>query len=356
MTEQEWRIRFHSSTESKQIVNLLNATFGDWGDLEKWNWKFNPPLGRPEPIVGVAENRQAQIVGHWSVLPVLMKVGNRVVIGSQAVDAVTHQDFRRMGIFDNLVPFVLNEAMESGVAITYGVAEGFVADAYLRRHGWIHVQNIPNLIRILDYKTVLGMRYRGDFAYNMVKGLLDTYVRVLHRISLPRKRETQSPITVSQVEKFDANIDRVWKRASEGFDIITVRDADYLNWRFADCPDREYGIWIARVDEEEVGYLVTTYSEKDRVGYILDLLVLPEFLPTTQTLLSTAVRFFKMMNASYVQCWMPKFAPYSRHLWLSGFIRARTALKLVCHINSPDLVDLPSKPRWFLTLGDCDII
>ena len=354
MKDKKWRIAYRPSTNGEGILELLNAGFGHWGSIEKWEWKYNPPTDETQAIIGIAEDYQGKPVGSWSILPLTMKFGERTVIGSQAVDAATHRSFRRKGIFNQLVPAVLNRAKCSNISVTYGIAQGFVAETYLERHGWSLIGDISNLVRIFDYEAVLGRRHSNRICLLAAKRLVKAYVRLSSRTSRLEKK-TQEEFAITRVKTFEVNIDNVWKHASEEFDVISVRNAEYLNWRYTNCPDGGYRMWIAENESGVVGYLIAKYFERERMGCILDLLSHPEHSSSAQHLIFTAMQFFRKKNALWVKCWMPKESSYYKCLKQFGFLRRKTPLKLVCHINNPDSVRLPPNPKWFLTLGDCDL-
>lgn len=54
-----------------------------------------------------------------ALLPVEMRIGDKIVKGSQAVDLIVHPEFRRKGIFLAIGRFITNDAGEKE-DISYG--------------------------------------------------------------------------------------------------------------------------------------------------------------------------------------------------------------------------------------------
>src|SRR5262249_9810437 len=51
---------------------------------------------------------------------------------------------------------------------------------------------------------------------------------------------------IEEVDRFDVEVDALWRRCGGRYTSALVRDARYLNWRYADCPDVDYVLLLAR--------------------------------------------------------------------------------------------------------------
>src|SRR5690606_21625164 len=59
-------------------------------------------------------------------------------------------------------------------------------------------------------------------------------------------RAVPTDLQVRQVHRFDADTDTLWTRLQDASRLAIVRDAKYLNWRFADAHDVAYELWECR--------------------------------------------------------------------------------------------------------------
>lgn len=85
-----WILRRFRPGDEQAIIDLLRTVFGDWYSPEYWKWKYEKnPAG--SPMIWLAE-RNGVIIGHYSVIPVRMKVGDVQITGSFPCHIATHPD------------------------------------------------------------------------------------------------------------------------------------------------------------------------------------------------------------------------------------------------------------------------
>src|SRR5260370_702874 len=76
-----------------------------------------------------------------------------------------------------------------------------------------------------------------------------------------KERWSRTPpgLALEILSSFDARFDQLWERASAARRLSADRSSEYLNWRFARCPERTYTAYalVREVNREVLGYLVT---------------------------------------------------------------------------------------------------
>lgn len=175
----------------------------------------------------------------------------------------------------------------------------------------------------------------------------------------PLDIKPQSPFDVRTVEHFDERFEHLVERAAEAFDLIQVRDRQFLNWRYRDDRAGQFTVRVAEADGEALGYLAlrTGHATTD----IGDLLVLPGRLDVAHALIRDAVELSRATGSSAIRSWMISGHPYEPLLTDLGFVRARTSTKPVFHANprtDPAELAFLAEPttRVHLMLGDSDHI
>jgi hypothetical protein len=126
-----------------------------------------------------------------------------------------------------------------------------------------------------------------------------------------------------------------------------------------DRPGYDYAIYLARRQEEILGYIVLCHREEDLVrGYILDLLTLPGQESIAQLLINKAIEHFRRQKVDTIHCWMLEHISYYNIMRRMGFapVRAKLPARLVGYTLTdkakPELLRDPS--NWFYSMGDED--
>jgi hypothetical protein len=313
-------------------------------------------------------------------------------------DAVIHPDYRSQGIFIRLARKVLTDIRrdEFKMAYSFGLGsriltmkipwasheEGAVSELRARSF------EVPmRLVKILNVERMVKISFGSDF----LPRITELGSRWLMRGfgTYTSFASTANYAKLRRVQRFDGRFDRLWMGFMEKCDVVTERSSSYLNWRYIDVPsDIDYVVFSAEENGEIEGYIVlrSLHQRGLKIGYIVDMLALPNRGDVVALLISKSLGFFKARSVDLVQCLMLSTHPYYRILqdhgflappnWLVKMLEEVRALlpsasggKLfsserpyfnIC-INSSDseiVKTFSSKPsdRWFLTSGDWDTV
>jgi hypothetical protein len=174
-----------------------------------------------------------------------------------------------------------------------------------------------------------------------------------------RTRLASSGVDVFRMESFDHRIDDLWRRASLEHEVIAIRDANYLNWRFNSRPEVIYQCLAATRGDNLIGYLIYRIVEQDGApwGYIVDFLAQGDPSGAFAMLLERAEELMLREGVKSIVCSMAK-ASFRRVLRRAGFYPAvfGEPLIMTAGITQPGadrsaFVELPS---WFVTMADGD--
>jgi len=161
-------------------------------------------------------------------------------------------------------------------------------------------------------------------------------------------------ITITQISSFDTRLDEFWKQISKDFNAISVRDMKYLNWRFVECPNVQYSIFLAEKEKGICGYIVLRVCQDK--GYIVDFLAEKAGF---ESLIWQAIKYFKQQKVNSLCCLAPLDTFYLKILKKCGFF-TRKGYPIYRFIGRSTLPDVPMEflrnpKNWFLTLGDSDL-
>ena len=141
-----------------------------------------------------------------------------------------------------------------------------------------------------------------------------------------RRSASAASWTIDTTSQFDERADQFWEQAREQFDVIKVRDREYLNWRFCDPRAGEFIVRTAEEDGALLGYLA--FRLEGKRALIADLLALPGRSDVVRSLIDDAVRLAHQNGAYQIRCWSVEGHSYLRELRRAGFANYPNVISL----------------------------
>ena len=128
------------------LEELSAKVFHEVHPKEYFVWKFiDNPAGRGSNMVAEVSGN---IVGHGSLIPTPLRIGNEVVLGGQGVDSMIHPDHQ--GLFVPLFEACMELAASKGIEVAYGCPNQNSFPALVHMLNWDHTGEIPQWLRILN--------------------------------------------------------------------------------------------------------------------------------------------------------------------------------------------------------------
>ncbi|MEM5866914.1 MAG: GNAT family N-acetyltransferase [Candidatus Aenigmatarchaeota archaeon] len=360
-------IRVYKKGDELGYIALMNLVFPRYKcDIKRWRWEYaDNPFGSIQVFADFAGN----IIGHMGLIFIPIKIGDRIFLGSQAVDLAVHPSFRGRGIFLQIGKKLMQEAAEKGILISYGVPNEPAYRGHLK-YGWFFVSKIPVLIKPITKKG-LTMFILVNFLGFIKKPTLESIFYILTSFknaiveSLKTKSETAqfcNDYKVNALASFDGKIDILWEKASQKYSLIVARNTKYLNWRYVEKPHSRYIILTITKDQEIEGYIVLSITHgllNLKKGYIVDLLAISK--RSAHCLLNLAFEFFAKEKVDSITCWAMERNILYNSLIERGFLNDYfSPAKLICRINTDDNVFEKYyrnfEKKWYFTIGDSDIV
>jgi len=356
--KREWSIRPYIDGDEERIFELYQAVYPEQEyDMERWmmNWRWmhkDNPAGVSK--IWLAEHG-SKIVGHSAIIPVVMKIGTEVITGFQSVDTMTHPDYRRQGIYETLAKKVYTEVEKEGVYVGYRFPNKFSRPIAIKDLGWFDVAPMRIMLKPLNWENALKPKISNKFLLKlgaMGGSILQELVYRTERAPIIKD------LAITQVSSFDERMDEFWSIVSSQYQIIVVRDKDYLNWRYVAIPDTNYVIHIAEIAGEIYGYIVlrNMRDRETKAGIIFDVLAKSEKI--AQCLISKAVEYCKQEKTDTLSCSFVGNKAYITALRRNGFIfRPLVKGRRLCAYSSSSSIRkefLMESQNWFVQTGDSD--
>lgn len=319
-----FRMRKFKEDDGEQILSLLNLVSGKKRDLTWWEWFYlRNPIG--QPVIWVAEDG-GKIIGHRAFVPFEVKVGDRFVLAGQAVDTVTHPDYRKRKIFTSLTQKGLEEAKVLNYSFIFNFPNENSLPGYLKL-GWKKIGQMPMLIKMLKWNLFLRKKKLPEYS-------------------------------IKEISFFDDNFDDLTRQNSNQQMFLVSKRREYLNWRYIDNPSSKCGSFSLWKGHQLVGYIILNCRTKNgkKMGSILEFFVLPEHLSGAMNLIDLAIEHFRRMRMDLIVIWPNSFSKgiikalksFGFHYW--PLSKSRFVLKDI-HLREPAIFNIEN---WYISLGDLD--
>lgn len=352
MADKPITIRPYTRGDEEDINRFFNRIFHKSRTLDEWDWKFrdNPACKDPAEWIVLAE-RDGKMIAHYSSLATKMKYRNTVVEAGQPVDLMTDPS-ARLGVR------LFKDMYESNVKYNGGIAMfgfGFPNEAaYMvgkRFLGYKDLGEMVPLFKRLSLKSACKRRFK--WCPGWIINLFHHLSKVFYRFVIFIKRSDKCTV-VRTVDAFDERINRFWNNVKDRYEIITVRNLPYLNWRYK---NRQYKIIIGEENKEVVGYVVTKIEDcgDAKVGYIVDILSHDD---KTSSIMAGVLKSFIEQDVDYVLCGLLSKDPLCSQFKRLGFKEHKEIKPIHVTVttltNEIDLEYLLNQKNWHLTYGDTD--
>ncbi len=315
----------------------------------KWHYLENPFTSADDVPLWVLHDA-GRIVGQVATIPVRLKVGSAERRALWILDFIVHENYRGQRWGRRL----LDTAREHcRTMIALGINEG--STGVLNSQKWAAMGSINRYHLLLNpghaVKELARVRSLGRI------------VNLAYAPLRPRAGATAAPSGVSlrAVERFDADFDDLWQRASTQWPCTVVRRADYLDWQFARQPGKHYETLGLYAGERLVGYVVLFFRKPESAAdtaspkvAISDLCYDARFeFDVIDELLRAALNLALERRAgSLVTDVLDE--RIEQRLVRRGFWRIKRAPGFMVYSETER--DLINDPRnWFLTRADSDV-
>jgi hypothetical protein len=290
--------------------------------------------------VWLARDAGGRPVGTAAVHARKIVVDGRVYLAGLATNFAVEPQARAFGPALALQRAVVAACEAGEFAFIYGFPNR-AAKSVFERLGYSpgRTRRLARLLRSRPYLE------RAGRTATVLAGPLDVVMRLAARESWSRRGARLEPVAA-----FDGAYDRFWDRVRAGHSVVAERDAEFMNWRYADWPSRRYDLAVLRRGRE-IAATVVSYAIDD-VVYIAELFALDR--PALDAALAPFLRAHRRTGASAVSIILLGDMPWAGRLGTYGFRLRDCERSLMIHVpaGSPLRSLVPRVDRWTLFEGD----
>jgi len=247
-----YTIREATPADRDGILASFNRVFSEGNprfeprSAREWDWAYiDNPAGRQAWIA--VDNVSNTVAAHFAGWPVRVHSQGETVLFSHIVDSFTHPDHRRglkrPGLFTR------------------------TANAFIDCLVWPHRNVILYGLPVPDHFR-LGARQIG---YEVVR----TQLQLVINSDQALDGGGPSDVRVETVKQLGPDVDRLHARCLDPAGARCIKDAAFLNWRYANHPAGDYSIGVVRDGDELRGLAVFAdrYFSDVQQGVIADWIV-----------------------------------------------------------------------------------
>jgi GNAT superfamily N-acetyltransferase len=314
--------RSYRPGDEAAILRLMDEC-GYRHDAASWRWiNRDGPHGASLVELATADDR---VVGHYAVLPRLIRVDDRPVRAGLAIQAVVHPAHRGLSVLSQLFARIVARCAEAGLPFIYG---------------------FPNDQVWLVYAKVFRWQALGD----------------LVALELPLRGREPMPTSGPAVRVRDGFDERyaTWDEGETPHGLTHVmKDAAYFDWRYTRHPRVRYRV-LESVDDvgHPLAFAVLKRYEKAgvRYGHVVDLGAQPRCEAAVAAVLRAALADFRTGEpVDVVSTWMATGAPFFGALAELGFQPTGFTTHLAYRLIDPGFTLKPlDLERWHVAMGDSD--
>jgi hypothetical protein len=359
--DKTWLIRDYEEGDKDEIFELTKAVWGkDVPEKDRWikGWKWihiDNPAGAS--MIWLADD-DSKIVSQYPVILENMKIRDKILKGAQLIDTMTHPKYRRRGMCSTLGKKALNEIENREIHLVYCFPTQQVYPLHIK-YGWLDVCAFQVMVKPLNLKNILQKYFvRNRLLLNIFTMGGNLIIKVFFR---SKKVPDEDMLKVRKISHFDDHINEFWNRVSADYNIITIRDKKYLNWRYVYAPNANYIIYVAEESGEICGYIILGCKDVDGLmwGNIYDIIAPTSREDIIYCLIAKAVEYFMDTKVDTIYSKMVANEVYHKSFLRNGFIpRFRSKGRFIAYNASTELSEafLKNPKNWFIQLGDLPLV
>ena len=330
--------------------------------VKLWRWRDDANPARTEVIPPFLVGEQGgNIVAAHGLIPLRIKVTDKILVASCSCDLAADPSARSAGLKIKLEAMnwkisplhISTSANETANKITLALGGKEVG---IGRRKLIAPLKVSAILRSTLSRSLSGAAGAAVAAVGgVIVKPLDWVLAIERAVrSYPKLAGAE----IEEISEFDQRFDRFWETVSQEYDIIHVRDAAYLNWRYAQYPFGGIESFALIRENEVLGLAVIHESVDDdgtRFVAILEQLAPRNDPAAFDQLLGEVIRRSARAGAHIIT------ARTSIPLWEQqyrkpGFRLRRAPFSPVTYKNNSEFPDdlFAADASWYVSLGDGD--
>ena len=332
-----------------EVVGTLNASRHHQVGPHRFDWLYRRNPDGEAVLWAIREEKTGRMVGFTVCLPRRVMVDGRVHLCWNGADFSILPRYRTLGLAIKLRRMA-KEGIDAGrAAFLYAHPNERMAVVH-QKVG--HVPVGPMVRYAIPLKTAPYLRRKLPAWLAQPAGtLLDPVVHLCSRYRWHRRRHEIRWVSPA---RFGDHYDRLFEENATCARVVGVRDARYLNWRYAANPLYKTHAVEAWDDGRLRGYLL--FIIQDRTAQIKDVFP-PQDQAVVGDLVAAAIRQARKRGLQSASFTALDGNPLLAQLQRLGFRRRPDGSMMYAYApeGSPLREVILEQRNWFLTVGDRDV-
>lgn len=320
-------------------------------DERRINWSYEGNVCGKAQLWLLKDKATGEYFGSSALLPGYLFIKGKKTPYAIIVDNTVKKKYRTLVPALKLYKEIMKSSQDFALILAF---PNKIAEAVLKMSGFKTLLDLVTNIKILKSRTVIEKKIRDPLVTRLLlpaATITDFGLRLFEcRISGDKK------YMGGHVDSFDERFDHIVEKAKNKFTLITDRNSNYLNWRYKDCPYKDYNFFVVTEASSSniVGYIIY-YSDGESV-FVDDFLWLGESLKL-EDLLSIFVKAMRKNDIKIIYFTLIENGVVEKAFKRMGFSK-RNIVQTILYFSSDQFLNekMPDlRERAFLTLGDQDI-
>ena len=352
-----WKHVSFSESYLKDMVDMTVDNYGLEEAISHEEFVRHEYLENPagSPVIELAyDEENSTLAGQYVTCPHLFNVNGSTVKAILSLNTLTRKEYRGQGIFTKLAEKAYDNAKHTGYAFCYGAPNPNSHPGFIKKLSFSDLFYMPIYVKILRPSTIAKEKF-------------NTFVSALaypFNVFFLFKDINDSNIVELNKDNY-RQMDDFWRAISNKYQVIGVRNADYIYYRYLNVPIREYYPFVYLADGKPVAYIVTRIRPVAGImtGMIADFLYVDGYEKEAKKLLKYTNKFIKKKKVGMMGCVMMENSSEARILRKCRFFKCPKSIlpqptPMIIRIFDDSIKDsgVLDYKKWFFTAGDYDVV
>lgn len=315
----------HKEEVIELLPNLWRKTVAESKELFEWKYEQNPFTSEPFCFVALNENKVVGFRGYLIQEFLFDEKKGRI---AALADTITHPEYRRMGMFEELTNFSLQEMdKDEDIVCSYNLSASWHPTGGYIKLGWQPIALRHSLYYLNLFNIIKSFFQKKD--HSIAKFLIEDFKFNLKNSNL--KVEISKSVHAESLNKLAS------KAGNLNGHFRNSKSIEYYSWRFKN-PSSKFIFAYMWDNEELVSFIAfNIVSQKT--------LVIVDFMFTIERYMQFLINATKKsLNPSIISVWTIAQPESSLQVFKkSGFISLKHILKRFKRFNHPPALVRPNK-------------
>ncbi len=344
--------------EYEQFQELLSIAFVRKEKEEyKWYYDLNPYNPPSEPnmmyIMKEYEGDQNTMIAADGLTPFELYVKGDVLKCAHSVRTITHSSYRKQGLFKTMTENSIKCAKKHGLDIILGFANRNSYPGY-QKFGWETVLTKDLFVLPVNIAEKLKTKVKIGLVARFANGVYNLYYKNFTR-KKHKKRKIQDA-TVLKLDQVPEDVNEIWDKYKNLYEVLLVRDYKYLNYRYNAMPTEKYTTLIVSSKGEKIGFVILRGKKTKQ---ILEFFTDPMNESYIATLLDAAIDYCNDGETEFIQMMTGFYGKFRKVLddfnFITNIKSHRSHYRMMIVLPLTDKVNdtlVKGKEHWHISMGD----